>query len=119
MKGISSLLGKSAGTGLLGVLLSVSSFPVPVQAEPGDGPHNVVEITGGVRAVGRLIIAGDANVGRAIVVAPGSVLHAGTVLTAGSTLNGAIDHLLVLTDDTPSSTPRCLRWGARSRRTLR
>ena len=66
MNGISSLLGKSAGAGLLGVLLSVSSFPTAVQAEPGDGPHNVVEITGGVRAIGRLVIAGDANVGRTL-----------------------------------------------------
>src|SRR5258708_33713884 len=76
MKGISSLLGKSAGTGLLGVLLSVSSFPVPVQPEPGDGPHTVVEITGGCRAVGQLIIPCDAQLGRACAVAPRSRLNA-------------------------------------------
>jgi len=39
MNGISSLLGKSAGTGLVGLLLSVSSFPFRCRQNPATAPQ--------------------------------------------------------------------------------
>src|SRR5258708_40137529 len=79
IKGIRCMLGKSAAAGLLGVILSVWALPTLARADVG-----LVEIMGGARVIGRLVIAGDVDVGRATVVAPGSVLVAGTGLTRGS-----------------------------------
>jgi hypothetical protein len=87
---MSTKTGKLAAAGLMTLLLCLSQFPVPVQAQ------GVALASGAVTVVGATTLSGGALVTRAISVAGATVVSGGSTLAAGTVVD---------------SVPRSICWG--------